>query len=278
MFFIFGTPRSGTTLLAQVLNAHPDIAVPHETDFIVPLGFLCDRIADPAIGRRLAADLIIHGGAFAASLGEFLAESEIRELIETTDYHPAAILDALYGAVARKAGKAIAGDKSPNDLNFVRILHKTGALAAPTRVLHLVRDVRDVLASLQRTGWAPDMEGYFARQWSHNNLYLHGALHEQPGRYLLLRYEDLVAQPEASVERACGLLGVAFDPAMLVPAARANPRYRDMPHHARLQQPITSDSIGKHRQALQPALLRACERQAGEALLFFGYSVSSETP
>jgi hypothetical protein len=278
MFFIFGTPRSGTTLLAQVLNAHPGIVVPHETDFIIPLGFLCDRVRDPAIGRRLASELIVQGAAFAASLGEFLAAGEVRQLVDAADYHPAAILDSLYSAVARKAGKRIAGDKSPNDLNFVRILHKTGALAAPVRVLHIVRDVRDVLVSLRRTGWAPDMEGYFARQWSHNNLYLHGALQAQPDRYLLLRYEDLVAQPEAGIQRACALLGVDFDPAMLAPSARSNPRYRDMPHHRRLQQPISADSVGQHRHALEPDLLRACERQAGEALQAFGYPASSAMP
>ncbi|QHW31542.1 sulfotransferase [Paenibacillus rhizovicinus] len=35
MFIIFGSPRSGTTLLSSVLDAHDDIVVPDETDFIV---------------------------------------------------------------------------------------------------------------------------------------------------------------------------------------------------------------------------------------------------
>ncbi len=34
MFFVFGSPRSGTTLMAQCLSSHTDIIIPHETDFI----------------------------------------------------------------------------------------------------------------------------------------------------------------------------------------------------------------------------------------------------
>jgi hypothetical protein len=46
MLFVFGSPRSGTTLLAQILNSHPEIVVPHETDFIIPFVFVFDRIPD----------------------------------------------------------------------------------------------------------------------------------------------------------------------------------------------------------------------------------------
>jgi len=41
MSFLFGTPRSGTILLAQCLSAHTKIIVPSETDFI---GFWLYRI------------------------------------------------------------------------------------------------------------------------------------------------------------------------------------------------------------------------------------------
>lgn len=278
MFFIFGSPRSGTTLLAQTLNAHPDIVVPHETDFLVPLAFVCDRVRDPDIGRRLVADLVVNGTDFGASIGEYLSAEEARAAIAAADYAAPAMADALYAAVARKAGKALAGDKSPNDLNFIRILHKTGMLAAPARCLHIVRDVRDLAVSLQRTGWAPDLGHYFARQWSHVNLYLRGAMRAAPDRYLLLRYEDLAADPGAALDRACGFLGVEFQPAMLSPAARMHPRYERMPHHARLASPIDPASVGQFLAQLDPALRAACERQAGEALEAFGYAASSAMP
>jgi hypothetical protein len=278
MFFIFGSPRSGTTLLARILGAHPDIVIPHETDFLVPMAFVCDRVRDASTGKRLVADLVVGGNDFAASIGEFLTETEARAAIDGAAYTASAMAGALYAAVARRAGKRLAGDKSPNDLHFIRILHKAGMLAPPARCLHIVRDVRDVVVSLQKTGWAPDLAHYFARQWSNANLYLHGAMRGDGERYLLLRYEDLAADPAASIERACALLGVPFDAAMLAPAARAHARYQHMAHHARLAQPISASSVGQYREQLEPGLRQACERQAGEALEAFGYGSSSAMP
>lgn len=271
MFFVFGMPRSGTTLLARMLNAHPDLLVPHETDFIVPMAFLMDRIADPAAGRPLLAQLVCGTAGFAAGLGEYLDTAAVAACIEQAPYRPADILHALYGEMARRAGKRLAGDKSPNDLNFIRILDKTGAIAPPVRVLHIVRDVRDVMVSLGRTGWAGDLDRWFPRQWANQNLYLHDRLQGQP-HYHLLRYEDLVTDPERQARALCGWLDVPWQPAMLQDEARAHPRYADMPHHTRLAAPIGGQSIGQYRDVATAAQAAGWARQAAEGLQRFGYA------
>lgn len=271
MFFIFGTARSGTTLLAQCLNAHPELVVPHETDFLVPMAFIHDRIRDPAVGRRLIIELIINSSEFAASLGEYLDAAGVEAAVLDCDYHPGAIATALYQRIAVQAGARQAGDKSPNDLNFIRILDKAGVLAEPARIVHIVRDVRDVMASLHRTGWAADLDRYFPRQWSNNNLYLHGAMHAAHARYHLLRYEDLVADPGAELARACRFLGVEFEPGMLDPGHRQHPRYQQMEFHAHLSQPVSTAHVGQHVGALDARQLAEYHRQAGEAMQVFGY-------
>lgn len=270
MFFIFGTARSGTTLLAQCLNAHPAIVVPHETDFLVPMAFIHDRIRDPAIGRELIANLIPNTSAFAASLGEYLDADTVKSIVAAADYHPGAIAAALYAAVAKRAGAVLAGDKSPNDLNFARILVKTGAIGPEPRVIHLVRDIRDVMVSLGETGWGADLEQYFPRQWSNSNLYVHVHFREQGGQYLLVRYEDLVTRPEQELERACAFLGVPFLEAMMDPGRRRHPRYRDMPFHGNLAQPISAAGVGRYM-ATAASVRSSQEAQAGEALRMFGY-------
>src|SRR5690606_12455051 len=126
MFFLFGSPRSGTTLLARMLNAHPRILVPHETDFIVPMAFACDRLVDPALGRRVVADLIVGVKGLAGSLGEFIDVAEVRRLVDAAAFAPGAILDTVYAHLAARQGKRLAGDKLPIDLNFIRLLHKSG--------------------------------------------------------------------------------------------------------------------------------------------------------
>lgn len=270
MFFVFGMPRSGTTLLARMLNAHPDLLVPHETDFIVPMAFLLDRIADPDVGRPLLRQLVCNTAGFPASLGEYLDDAAVAACIDRAPYRPADILHALYGDMARRAGKRLAGDKSPNDLNFIRILDKTGAIAPPVRVLHIVRDVRDVMVSLGRTGWADDLDRWFPRQWANQNLYLHDRLQGLP-HYHLVRYEDLVSDPAGQTRTLCKWLGVDWTPAMLYDDARAHPRYSDMPHHARLAQPVDDRGVGQYRAHAGADTLALWAMQAREALTRFGY-------
>lgn len=270
MFFVFGSPRSGTTLLARMLNAHPDLAVPHETDGIVPLCLLHDRIPDPALRRRLIAEMFVATRRFADGVGEHVDAETIRQALNDAEDSPAAMLRAVYARVAAATGARMAGDKTPNDLNQVRVLDRAGLLAAPNRCIHIVRDVRDVLASLLARGWSDGLERYFARQWAQSNLYL--AEMAPPAQYLRLRYEDLVRDPQAELERACTHLGVAFDARVLDPDARRHPRYEDAPQHSRLALPVDAAAVGAFRASLAPQLADAFLEQAGAAMRAFGYA------
>jgi Sulfotransferase family len=272
MFFIFGSPRSGTTLLAQCLNNHPDIAIPHETDFIIPLAFVCDRIADPATGKAILTQLVTRSTAFRASIGEYLSEARVAEVIAASPYQAAHMIEALYSDIAAAAKAGLAGDKSPNDLLFLRMLIKVGGIAPDTKIVHLVRDVRDVMVSLRQTGWLADVDVYFARFWSNSNLYLHSLYRDQSERYALVRYEDMVREPQAWLRQICVFLGVAYRPEML-DSSRFHSRYRTLPHQAKLYAPISTENVGVFR-GLDPSTILLYETQAREALEVFGYPLS----
>jgi hypothetical protein len=272
-FFIFGSPRSGTTLLAECLNAHTEVVVPFETDFIVPLAFVYDRIRDPKIGRDIIEKLITHSERFGQSLGEYLDTIDVHDVVYSCDYHPGAILNTLYKRLATKANKKLAGDKSPNDLLRLRILIKTGAITPSMRVLHIVRDIRDVMVSLNQIKWVGDLDLYFPRSWSNSNLYLHTLFRGKNAQYLLIRYEDMVREPEKRLAEICSFLGVEFQDSMLSPSNR-NPRYREMGHHSNLFRPISPDKIGVYRKMLDRQTQRSYEVQAHEALKTFGYTTS----
>lgn len=271
MFHIHGSPRSGTTLLAQCLNAHASILVPHETDFIVPLAFLLDRIVDPDVGRPLAAQLIASSKAFPGSLGEYLDPAEIPGLVANADYSVPSILEAIYTRAATKHGRSLGGDKSPRDLAFIRILHVTGGLSPPIKVVHLVRDGRDVMASLIRANWSNSRHSTVPNAWAASNAYLADVMEAETGHYLRVRYEDLVSDPAHWLERICALLGIDYDPCMLDPERR-HPRYRGQSRqHPRLYQAISTDGIGQYRKELTSREIERFERIAGEQLERFGY-------
>ena len=266
MFIIFGSPRSGTTICAQTLSAHPDITVPNETDFIVPIVFIFTRIPDPDLGKAMIADLIVNSRAFRNSIGEYLQPIEVRELVAECNYHPTNILSTLYNQIAVSSRAKLAGDKSPNDLDFIKILVESESISG-VKVVHLVRDVRDMMVSLRDTGWLPDADDYFPRLWAGNNLYLYTKYKHRPDDYLLIRYEDMVRIPSQVFNGICKFLRVNYNEEMLDPSMRPA-RHQN---RANLRKPIYTNRIGVYKSSLDKHLLANYERQAGEALEIFGY-------
>jgi hypothetical protein len=270
MFFIFGAPRSGTTLLSATLDLHSEIVVPAETDFIVPLALIVEQVPDASVGRALVSRFVASTARFRHSLGEFLSERDIERALVDAPYSAAGVLDAIYAAVAAKAGKRLAGDKSPNDLGAVFLLRRAGVFASDFKVIHLVRDVRDVVLSLRAVGWMQRPELTFARAWSNRNVALHEQLKDEPHRYRLVKFEELVVDPPAVVRALTDFLGVTFEPAMLEHASRGL-RHRGEAHHQNLGRPFLRERAHAWREEMDPEMLRICEDNAREGLRLFGY-------
>lgn len=271
MFFVFGSPRSGTTLLAQCLNAHDEIVIPYETDFIVPMAFVFDRIRNPEVGRDMIVRFMTESGTENRdTLFEYLTRDEIREAVHSCEYRPADVLNALYGRIADKCGKRLAGDKSPNDLLHFRMLIKVNAISPGMKIVHIVRDIRDIMVSVNHWWNEKYLEQYFPRFWCNSNLYLYTVMRDKPAQYHLVKYEDMVQAPERVVAGVSAFLGVEFQPAMLSPENRS-PRYRSMPSHENIYRPIDPAVAGRHRSVLTREQLDLYERQASEALAAFGY-------
>jgi hypothetical protein len=277
VFFIFGSPRSGTTLLAQCLNNHSDIVIPHETSFIIPMAFAFTIIRESDLGREIIIKLITNASDFQTSIGEYLSKEDVSRIIQSCDYHPAKMLNSLYAELATSAGKQIAGDKSPNDLLNLNALVSQGGLDDPNmKIIHIIRDIRDVMVSLNKVKWLKDMELSFPRFWSNTNLYLNSLFKDQKNRYLLIRYEDMVCKPEHIFHKVCSFLNVDFQQGML-DFQGFNPRYKDFPAHSKLYAPISMDNIGVYKKELAKPLLKSYERQAQEALDFFEYPLEQKS-
>lgn len=272
MFFIFGSPRSGTTLLSTTLDLHDEIVVPRETDFIVPLALLVDRVPNDAVGRKLIAELIVSTRYFPVSIGQHLKLNDIVTIVKETPYSAPRILDAIYGLLAQRAGKRIAGDKSPDDLNQITVFNKAKILPSEcTKVIHIVRDVRDVTLSLLGVQWGSEASArQFPRLWSAQNLTLRYLFPEADKNYLLVRYEDMVRAPDATFRAITSFLGVEFQETMLDHSRRGT-AWRHMNYHKNLQEPFLESRIGVWQRELGPDWVRLCEVQAAEGMQTFGY-------
>jgi hypothetical protein len=108
---------------------------------------------------------------------------------------------------ARASGRRHLAEKTPRHILHLDLIRR---IVPGARFLVMVRDGRDVAASyIRRSGTAK----VGRRRWLNENRYVLAA-REDPD-VTVLRYEDLIATPEASLRRVCGFAGVPFAPEML---------------------------------------------------------------
>jgi hypothetical protein len=270
MFIVFGSPRSGTTLLKESLNLHPDIYIPMQTTIISTTAHLIGSISNWDKAAGVIADAITASDDYATIFSHYLSEAEVRTAVAAAAPSLAGVLETLYGALAQKLGKRICGDKSPDDLLSIRKLEQVGLLDSSVKFVHIVRDVRGSVASLLNTSWAPPrIEEYFPRIWNYTNLHLHEALRDHRN-YVLVKYEALVTSPREELTRIADMLELPFDESML-DAGKRGMELRTDPSHLNLAQPFLPNRIDAWRKQLSPELGAHCEASAREAMHTFGY-------
>lgn len=266
---ILGVRRSGTTLFRVMLDRHPEVAIPDESYFVPQLA---DRHRGAIDVEGFVDDL-----RRLPTLGEWgVSADEVRARLRPGMPVGEAIA-AVYEAYAAQRGKSRWGDKTPLYMQYLGLLDR---LFPDAVYLHLVRDGRDAAVSFRQLpagivteGWAhPRSIADFAAQWR-TEVRAARALGERlgPNRYLELRYEDLVAEPETELGRACRLAGLEFDPEMLRYAGTVDVSAK--PHQQSLTRPPTP-GLRDWRRELAPGEVAAFEAVAGDELARHGYEVS----
>ncbi len=262
---VLGVSRSGTTLLKEMLDRHSQLAIPSESYFIPQLW---DRHGDRPDREAFVDDL----GRLARVREWGVPPGEVcRRLPPRPSFADA--VQAIYRIYAEGRGKPRFGDKTPAYMQRLPLLERAFPRA---QYVHIVRDGRDACLSFlgmrrqPRFNWArPRGVGSFACQWE---LEIGHArrLGEALGasRYLEVRYEDLVLDPERWLRRTCAFLGLEFEPAMLeyhrdVESAR-------LLDHPKLAEPPTP-GLRRWRQQMAPRDVELFEAVSGRVLDAYGY-------
>jgi hypothetical protein len=281
---IVGVPRSGTTLLRIMLDAHSALAIPPETGFLPRLVAL-DAVAD---GGRAACETIAGTETWPDFHLEAAAfEREIERLAPCT---PADVARAFYRMYASRFGKSRWGDKTPT---YGTEMDLIAGLLPEAHFLHIIRDGRDVMLSVRGLWFRPgDTVEACAEDWA-RRLARTQAIGRRLSRYLEVRYEALVTSPEATLRTICSFLDLAFEPVLLRSHERAGSRLDE--HEARytadgrlviskserrhnqrfVMEPPQPNRIGRWRQEATADELRRFEAVAGEWLDRLGYARGS---
>lgn len=297
--FIVGRPRTGSTLLQHVLNRSPHVCLAPETHFFRRARHLrlAERLRtarDAAAIRALVAELYTPDAYSGKGLWNWLRrnvpEATFAERLATTDRTLRGLLVLGMQVYAEhrceRAEPLLLGEKTPEHLTFVPELLDWFPDA---RVIHTFRDPRAIFTSelrrrqagrwglKRRMPWLPDAVGnpllmpievaHTALTWRRAARLDARYRRELDGRYLLVRFEDLIARPEAELQRVCAFLEVPFTRALLE-ARRTGSSYSDERHSGEGFDPGAADRWRHH---ITPAAARFLEGALGTEMARYGY-------
>ena len=209
---VMGAPRSGTTLLRRILDAHPDIACPGETNLLA------------ACARFLHSETIAEGVDVGVLAG-----------LEFAGFPEDAVLEALrefafgfHREYAKRQGKPRWACKTAFD-----VFHWDAIETLCGRHAYFVclqRHGLDVACSLKELC---DANGIYLRElheyiqryprpleafchaWVDVTLTTRRFVERHPDNALLVKYEDLTADPEAVTRKIAEFVGVEWSPEWL---------------------------------------------------------------
>jgi hypothetical protein len=196
--FVGGMFKSGTSLLRAMLGQHSAIASGLETYWF-----------DWEWTQRESESMKIMYGRLAHFFDMSVAEVAGMAMASATAEN---FLAALMAEVAKRQGKPRWAEKTPGNVAHADRIWKAWPEA---QVVHIIRDPRDVFASLvEAKKW--DTPDEFAERWISTigrGLRLNAELNPSLNSYLAIRYEGLIAAPEKTMRRVIDFIGEPWEPA-----------------------------------------------------------------
>jgi tetratricopeptide (TPR) repeat protein len=224
-------PRSGTTLLEQVLDSHPNAISADELQIMADLVYL-------PLGRRSAG---------AASLPEALDRATSSDIAEVRlAYH-----NAMEGALRQPIGQRLLVDKNPE---LTLLLPLVARVFPEMKIVFALRDPRDVVIScfMQRLPLNPVSVHYLTLERTARKYVatMNAWLKIRPmlkNPWIEVRYEDTVADVERQARLILDFLGLPWDDAVLDFQRHAQQKHIHSPTYEAVTRPIYQSSIGRWR-------------------------------
>ena len=289
---VVGTPRSGTTLTARLLDRHSSIRMPGETPFLRDIFSRRDQIGDPKTDREARARIVerlktlyaqYNIGPLQAVIDRLLAESDLEERLLAAESYAEAFA-IFMEAQMRDAGKRRWGNDFPGDLFD---LEQIFDFYPDAKVILCSRNVLDFLVSYRdkwmralrksnkensarlRRLYHPVMTSLL---WKGSMKAVRAAQHKWGDRVFLNRYEDLVCSPEAQCRAICAFIEEAYETEML------NVQTDNSSYEEARSPGIFASAVGRWQQRLTHSEAYVAQMLCRREMLALGYELVSLRP
>jgi hypothetical protein len=290
-FFILGRPRSGTTLLTTLFNAHPNIRIAPEFPVMMFLyrKFKNVKVWDEDTIRSFVDHAFYHSKNSKINerrvnnlridkefiIGELLRYKEVGSIqlfLKSIDYYAFSLYD--------KGETKWIGDKNPVYSIFANRIQR---IFPDAKFICIIRDYRDNFISMRKLAdrevavEAPSIPLQVARWKYFTKLFL-DCKRRFPDRYYILRYEDLVTDQEKTFRSLCDFLGIVYTPAVFEYHKRKEETKQTYGtsgvwerFHENLLKPINTGSMNTWQDKLTVKEVKLADQIAGKYADKLGY-------
>ena len=227
-----GPPRSGTTLLENILDTHSGLVSSDERD---------------------AFPRYIHGKMFSDADNEETALDVLdRQTVPTLQGLRDRYLGFMQSALGEPIGNRLHLDKNPS---ITALIPGILRLFPECKIIMAIRDPRDVVLSCYLTHMPLNAQSipYLALESAAKHyaqtMDAWLALREQlaPEQYIEVRYEDVVTDTESQARRVLGFLGLPWDDKVLAFHEHAAAKQVDSPTYEQVARPIYTSSVARRK-------------------------------
>lgn len=205
--FIVGNPRSGTTLLASIFNRHTKISVPPETQFFFDV--YKQELEGQSLGRQRLVELALSSKRIRdMDLDKSVLENAYLEYEPTFQ----TLLQCIISLYAENQNKIRPGEKTPLHLHYVAKILDWYPYA---KIICVIRDGRDVVNSLLNVSWHHNNIISHSYEWLKNALLSIKYQSKFRDSFIVIKYENLVNNPQRIVRDLCQYIGVPYEDEML---------------------------------------------------------------
>lgn len=266
--FVVGCPRSGTTLLRNLLRSHPRLTFPPESHFIPDLFRAYGDPKSDYEACSLASKILrlwwVRSWRLSLAPSDFASCRSFGQ-----------VLSLLYGAWAAMEGKPRWGDKTPHYVTQIPLLVRIFPRA---KVIHVYRDGRDVALSWLESRFEPRNVFTAAKMWRDRvTAGAQAGADLSADQYMEVRYETLLQRPRETMQTVCDFVQETFHEAVLRPTSLDLGAYGGIAGRLKSShipaQEIVSGNLTKWKTQMPRRDREIVESVAGGLLVSLGYEM-----
>lgn len=285
--FIVGNSRSGTTLVSRILGNSPSVFTFEELHFFEELwspSSELDHMSEEEAIELIAQLLCIQRNCYLTQTKPEEYAQEAQEVIHKLQQteSPSFLFAAFLQYESNLNGKQRPCEQTPRNVLYI---HEICEIYPEARIINIIRDPRDVLLSQKKKwkrfvnskripkrevlrAWMNYHPFTISKLWNANILAAERFVENK--QVLFIRFEDLLEDPEQTVQRICDFVDIDFDTHLLDVPQVGSSSEPDQPNRKGINK---SRVEGWRKGDLSPTEVFICQSNNKELMDKYGYTI-----